>query len=328
MDNFNLLDYQALPKEQKRRFLDNLYQFLLKNNYTAVDYQKLKIQSTAPICPRCKSENVIKAGVRDGKQVYKCKDCGRQYRETARTFVYRMRKADKMLDYLKCMLEGKSLRACASEVGISLRTSFNWRHKILAAIKSLQGGISFSGIVEADELLMKYSEKGRKYRNRKEYKKAKKKKHPKVAVLVMTDREGNLLFKHVGRKKVTNSQIREELSHRVTDSNLICVKQKKEFKKAVKGTKSKKVVVNKTQIRRGVYSVQVVDKLINDFKVWLRRFRGVATKYLQSYLMWFVITHKYLTIEIESDIGRLLNLASSDRWAWDEYWRLVNTKYR
>ncbi|MBK6935023.1 MAG: IS1 family transposase [Bacteroidales bacterium] len=144
MDNFNLLDYQALPKEQKRRFLDNLYQFLLENNYTAVDYQKLKIQSTAPICPRCKSENVIKAGVRDGKQVYKCKDCGRQYRETARTFVYRMRKADKMLDYLKCMLEGKSLRACASEVGISLRTSFNWRHKILAAIKSLQGGISYS----------------------------------------------------------------------------------------------------------------------------------------------------------------------------------------
>ena len=72
--------------------------------------------------------------------------------------------------------------------------------------------------------------------------------------------------------KVTNSQIREELSHRVTDSNLICVKQKKEFKKAVKGTKSKKVVVNKTQIRRGVYSVQVVDKHVNDFKVWLRRF--------------------------------------------------------
>ena len=82
---------------------------------------------------------------------------------------------------------------------------------------------------------MKYSEKGRKYRSRKEYEKAKKKKHPTVAVLVMTDRDGNLLFKHVGRKKVTSRQIREELSHRVPDSNLICVKQKKEFKRAVKG---------------------------------------------------------------------------------------------
>ena len=83
-----------------------------------------------------------------------------------------MRKADKMLDYLKCMLEGKSLRASASEGGIRLRTSFNWRHKILAAIKSFQGGISFSGIEVVDELLMKYSDKGRKYRSRIEYEKA------------------------------------------------------------------------------------------------------------------------------------------------------------
>ena len=43
---------------------------------------------------------------------------------------------------------------------------------------------------------------------------------------------------------------------------------------------------------------------MNDFKVWLRRFRGVAAN-TQSYLMWFVITHKYLISEIESDIGRL-----------------------
>ena len=184
------------------------------------------------------------------------------------------------------MLEGKSLRASASEVGKSLRTSFNWRHKILAAIKSLQGGISFSGIVEADELLMKYSEKGRKFRSRKEYEIAKIKKLPIVDVVVMTDREGNVLFIQLGRKKVTYSQIRDELSHRVTDSNLICVKQKKVFKKAEKGTKSKKVVVYKTQISRGVYSVQVVDKHINDFKVWLRRFRGVDTKYMQSYLIY------------------------------------------
>ena len=77
-----------------------------------------------------------------------------------------MRIADNMLDYLKCMLEGKSLRACAAEVGISLRSSFNWRHKILAAINSLQGGISVSGIVEADELILKYLEKGRKYSSR------------------------------------------------------------------------------------------------------------------------------------------------------------------
>ncbi|OQC47851.1 MAG: ISXO2-like transposase domain protein [Bacteroidetes bacterium ADurb.Bin035] len=232
-----------------------------------------------------------------------------------------------MLDYMRCMLEGKSLRACANEVGICLKTSFEWRHKILAAIRSLEGGISFSGIVEADELLMNYSEKGRKFKNKEEYQKAKKKKHPKVAVLVVTDREGNLLFKQVGEKKVKNEQLRDELKCRLSENNLICVKPKKEFRKAVKSLQNKKVIVNKRQIKRGIYSVKIVENKISDFKTWLSRFHGVATKYLQSYLMWFVIMNKYLKELINPDIGRLLNLSSHDRWAWDKYREIVSQRY-
>ena len=55
--------------------------------------------------------------------------------------------------------------------------------------------------MEADELSMNYSEKGRKFKSKEEYQRAKRKKHPKVAILVVTDREGNLLFKQVGEKK-------------------------------------------------------------------------------------------------------------------------------
>jgi len=323
----NIDKYLALPKDHKRDFLDQLYQYLVNSNATAVDYQQVKIQSTAAICPDCRSENVIKVGKRNGRQVYKCKSCGYQFRETARTFVYRMRKYPLMLDYMRCMLEGKSLRACANEVGICLKTSFEWRHKILAAIRALEGGISFSGIVEADELLMKYSEKGRKFKNKEEYQRAKKKKHPKVAILVVTDREGNLLFKQVGEKKVKNEQLREELKSRLSENNLICVKPKKEFRKGVKGLQSKKVIVNKRQIKRGIYSVKIVENKISDFKTWLSRFHGVATKYLQSYLMWFVIMNKYLKELIDPDIGRLLNLSSHDRWAWDKYREIISQRY-
>jgi len=60
----NIDKYLALPKDHKRDFLDELYQYLVNSNATAVDYQKVKIQSTAAICPDCKSENVIKAGKR------------------------------------------------------------------------------------------------------------------------------------------------------------------------------------------------------------------------------------------------------------------------
>jgi len=317
----------ALTKEGKRKFLDNLHEFLNSNRLTALDYQRIKILTTAPICPRCKCEHVIRAGVRNGRQVYKCKNCKYQFRETAKSFVYYSHKYYLLMDYLKCMLEGKSLRACAKEVGISLPTSFKWRHKILSAIQGLEGGINFSGIVEAEELLMQYSEKGRRYRSLEEKEKAMKSIHPNVAVLVMTDREGNLLFKHTGEKIVKNEQIKGELQRRISENNLICIKPNEEFKKAVFESQTKKVLVRKQTKGLAVYSTQVAEKKINGLHIWMSKFRGVATKYLQNYLMWFVVMNKYLKDEVESDIGRLLNLSSHDRWAWERYFKLIKLKY-
>jgi len=326
----------ALTKEGKREFLDNLYEFLNSNRLTALDYQRIKILSTAPICPRCDCEYVTKAGMSDGRQVYKCKKCGYRFRETAKSLVYYSHKYYLLMDYIKCMLEGKSLRACAKEVGISLPTSFKWRHKILSAIQGLEGGINFSGITEADELLMQYSEKGRRYKNLEEKERAMNTVHPNVAVLVMTDREGNLLFKHTGENRVQNNQIKEELKRRVSEKNLICFKPNDEFQQAVSQSPSKKVLVKspteKVLIRRktkglAIYSVNIAEKKITDFLVWMMRFRGVATKYLQNYLMWFVVMNKYLKANVESDIGRLLNLSSHDRWAWERYFRLIKSKY-
>ena len=317
----------ALTKEGKREFLDNLHEFLNENRLTALDYQRIKILSTAPICPRCKCEYVTKAGVHNGRQVYKCKNCKYQFRETAKSFVYHMHKYYLLINYIKCMLEGKSLRACAKEVGISLPTSFRWRHKILSAIQGLEGGINFSGITEVDELLMQYSEKGRRYKSLEEKEQAMNTVHPNVAVLVMTDREGNLLFKHTGENRVQNSQIKEELKRRVSEKNLICFKPNDEFKQAVKESPSKKVLVRRKTKGLAIYSVNIAEKKITNFLVWMLRFRGVATKYLQNYLMWFVVMNKYLKANIESDIGRLVNLSSHDRWAWERYWSLMKLKY-
>ena len=323
----NIAAILSLTKEGKREFLDNLYDFLNSNKLTALDYQRIKILSTAPICPRCRCEYVTKAGVHNGRQVYKCKSCKYQFRETAKSLVYHLHKYPLILDYLKCMLEGKSLRTCASEVGISLPTSFRWRHKILSAIQGLEGGISFTGITETDELLMQYSEKGRRYKSWEEKEQAMKTVHPNVAVLVMTDREGNLLLKHTGENRVQNSQIKKELKRRVSEDNLICFKPNEEFQQAIIESPSKKVLIRRKTKGLAVYSLNIAEKKINNFLIWMMRFRGVATKYLQNYLMWFVVMNKYLKDKVESDIGRLLNLSSHDRWAWERYWSLIKLKY-
>ncbi len=47
----NIEKMLALTKEGKREFLDNLYEFLNENKLTALDYQRIKILSTAPFVP-------------------------------------------------------------------------------------------------------------------------------------------------------------------------------------------------------------------------------------------------------------------------------------
>ena len=42
----NIDKYLALPKDHKRDFLDQLYQYLVNSNATAVDYQRVKISRT------------------------------------------------------------------------------------------------------------------------------------------------------------------------------------------------------------------------------------------------------------------------------------------
>jgi hypothetical protein len=57
------------------------------------------------------------------------------------------------------MSQGYPLQKSAELVGISLSTSFEWRHKILHALTLITGG-KFSGIVEANETYGLFSAKG------------------------------------------------------------------------------------------------------------------------------------------------------------------------
>ncbi|MBK6935268.1 MAG: IS1595 family transposase [Bacteroidales bacterium] len=276
--------------------------------------------------PRLSCNHIIKNGLQNGMQNYRCKDCGRQFK-LLQVLLFTGYKERKMLDYIRCMVAGKSLRACA-KVGINLPTSFAWRHKILAALQSFEDNINFFGVVEMDELLMDYSEKGRIYKNAEELKRARKQKPKKVAVLAATDRAGNLLFKKFDGKKLSSEQIEQFLKAKMPKDGVMCSSNKKAFKKVRRNVIKHKEIVTSHRQKRGIYSLSTVKKKASEFTNWIYfKFRGVATKYLQNYIMWYVVMGKYLTGVTVSNTGRILNLASSDRWAWYRYRELVNITY-
>jgi len=318
----------TLTKEGTREFYDNLYDQMIEEGKDVVDYQEIKAMSTGVLCPDCNSSHVIKNGLQSGVQNYRCKNCGRQFRVTTGTFMFGVHEKGKMLEYIKCMSAGMSLRECARIVNISLTTSFFWRHRILCALQSFEDNVNFFGVVELEELLMNYSEKGKKRRDKKELKKLKKKKPEKVAVLAATDRSGNILFKKLEDKRVQADHISDFLKSRISDNSVVCGSNKKAFKTVNAEHIKHKEITNKNKMKGGIYSVSTVHEKITDFVGWIYyKFRGVATKYLTNYIMWFVIKGKYLADKIIEDTGRLLNLAASDRRAWERYSDLMYQTY-
>ena len=318
----------TLTKEGTREFYDNLYDKMIEEGKDVVDYQEIKAMSTGVLCPDCNSSHVIKNGLQSGVQNYRCKNCGRQFRVTTGTFMYGVHEKGKMLEYIKCMSAGMSLRECARIVNISLTTSFFWRHRILCALQSFEDNINFFGIVELEELLMNYSEKGKKRRDKKELKKLTKKKPEKVAIIAATDRSGNILFKKLEDNRVQADHVADFLKSRISKDSVVCGSDKKAFKTVNAEHIKHKEISSKKKKKDSIYSVSTVHKKITDFVSWIYyKFRGVATKYLTNYIMWFVVRGKYLAEKTIEDTGRLLNLAASDRRAWERYSALMSKTY-
>jgi transposase-like protein len=133
----NLVEYLSMGKQEHLAFLDGLFYLLKQKDADVVDYQGLKAQSVSPQCPKCESINIIKNGHQQGQQLYQCKECGKNFRVTTGTFVYNLHKKELMLDYILCMLEGKSLRQCAKEIGIDLTTSYEDTYEACSGMDSL-----------------------------------------------------------------------------------------------------------------------------------------------------------------------------------------------
>ena len=176
------------------------------------------------------------------------------------------------------MIEGKTLRACAAEVGISLPPSFAWRHRIISALRTFENNIDFYGIIEFEQLLMRYSEIGRKYKNREEYEEAKKKKQRKVAVMATKDRSGNMLVNFTGFDNVKRAQIEQILNTKISSNSVLCSNHNEELNKTKVQEQRKLEIVICRSIYRGIYSVSTFFNHTKTFVGLINKiFRGLAT---------------------------------------------------
>ena len=246
-----------------------------------------------PECPHCHSSLINRHGKVNKMQRYRCKNCGKTFVATTATPLARLRYKELWLEYIRCMLDSKPLRKCAEECGLHLETSFRWRHRFLALPSALKAS-KLEGIIEADETLFPYSEKGSKRMTRQPRKrgvKAKKRGRSKddwVPVLTVRDRAKNTYEAVV--PSVTSAALHQELAGKLEKDSVLCSDG---YKPYIALSEKNDLIHKRLDVAGGVkvidkvFHIQNVNAYHSRQKAWIKRFHGVATKYLEHYLGWF-----------------------------------------
>lgn len=245
-----------------------------------------------PACPHCAAGRVIKHGTANGLQRYRCRGCGKTFCALTGTPLAGLHKRGKWLDHVAALREGLILREVAARLHIAVSTAHRWRHRFLAAPKALKSQ-TLAGIAEADETYFLRSHKGQRQGlnrpPRKRGGRAKKRglSAEQVPVLVVRDRSGGTadFILEVADKKHVVAVLKPLLA----SDSILCTDGSGSLAAAAKEIGIEHHALNLTAGIRviGPWHVQNVNAYHSRLKDWMRRFRGVATRYLDGYLGWF-----------------------------------------
>jgi transposase-like protein len=244
-------------------------------------------------CPHCNSEKTIKRGSNANSLKYTCKTCGKHFTSTHGSALYRIQLRDKWQPYLKLMEQGASIRRAAKELGISIQTSFDWRHKILSALQASLPQ-QLSGVVECDELQLAESRKGSRDITRKPRKRgtdARNHDASKVMVVTAVSRSGGCVAAVVAGKKLSKQDAIQALDGKLKEDTLLITDECTAYRSVArhqpkithKTISSKK---NKTTRPTDKIHLQTVNNQHKQIRDFLAPFNGVSTKYLANYLNW------------------------------------------
>lgn len=246
-----------------------------------------------PSCPHCGGEHVVRNGVAHGLQRYKCRGCRKTFNALTTTPLARLRMKGKWLGQTAVLRDGVTITEAAETLGVARSTAFRWRHRFLRLPKTIQAK-TLVGIAETDEAYFLESFKGvRKGLTRPARKRggsATKRGTSKeqIPVLVTRDRAGSTADAILPADD--KASVVAALSPLLPKDIILCSDGSSTLAAAAKAIGVAHRPINLSagiRVVAGVYHVQNVNAYDSRLKDWIRRFRGVATHYLDSYLGWF-----------------------------------------
>jgi len=280
---------ERLTRSQRRALAANLA--ALENREASIEVIESGTYDQL-VCPHCSGEHVVKNGSARKLQRFMCRSCCRTFNALTGTPLSHLRCRDRWPEYAKALLEGLTLSQAAERVGINIKTAFLWRHRFMALPKTLMAQ-TLTGVAEIDETYFLRSNKGQRHgldrAPRHRGGKATKRglSGEQVPVLVARDRSGATADFILESNDADH--IVKELKPILPKDAVLCTEGNPVMMAAGRKLAVEHHAVNVAAGVRvdGPWHVQNVNAYHSRLKEWMRRFKGVATKYLDSYLGWF-----------------------------------------
>ncbi len=302
MDTSTIKSYfKKLSATLQDNLLSELMTVKANSDYNLIDLRERKFNDKQGICPHCNHIKYTKMGRDKNVQRYKCSGCSRTFTPFTGTWMAQIHKKDKLADYLKLMQQGLSLEKIRVKLGINKKTAFDWRHKITHSLKGMSES-EFTGITESDETFFLHSEKGSGKLTRKPHKRGKQIKtkgisNEQVAVIVTADRKKSISLYMSGFGRIRKDDITKAIGNKINKQTILCTDGHSSFKGFSIDNNIEHHVLKanaKEFVKQGKYHIQNINSLHSRLKNWINKdLYGVATKYLQNYLLWFKFMEEY-----------------------------------
>ena len=246
-------------------------------------------------CPHCAAPRAVRWGSFSGRQRYRCTRCKRTFSILTGTPAAYSKKLSLWAPYARCMAHGLTIRGSAAQLGIHPSTAFRWRHALLERLRSCDSE-RLAGWIELDTLRFAYSEKGRRDVGRAPHR------HGVFVggmfrqyaanVLVACDRRSDVITSITSvatTARVTSAEIGDALDGRVRGRPIVTCRQGRFGAAALFAHRTGGRFFDARRRARhatGRAHIRNARAYGHRLKDWMRRFRGVATRYLSNYLLW------------------------------------------
>lgn len=245
-----------------------------RNNKIINELKVDNIEDKSEKCPYCECTEFIKFGSYKGIQRYRCKNtkCEKTFtKESNNPFRCSKKFKENWVKYYDVFINGLTLRECAKALNITLVTSFYWRHRFLHDLKIKNHIERIDSYVEFTKLVTTENFKGSRNINTKE--------RDKIVTINGVNDSINIISVIAGRRYFGFNEIKKKLIQRIDEKAYIVgmIDARLDYfcKVFIEVNKSKlNEKIEKNTHRK--YSIKA--------KLWLKKFRGIASKYLSDYL--------------------------------------------